>query len=118
MEPLGLIGKFRFNHLHPPFDNPAVRRAILPAFSQEEYMLAANGDDRSLWRTGVGYFCPGTPMASEAGLEALQGQLRSLQQRMEALEPVNMLALEELEQLEARLAELAERLEVLANERQ
>ena len=54
----------------------------------------------------------------EAGLEALQGQLRSLQQRMEALEPVNMLALEELEQLEARLAELAERLEVLANERQ
>ncbi len=71
MEPLGLIGKFRFNHLHPPFDNPAVRRAILPAFSQEEYMLAANGDDRSLWRTGVGYFCPGTPMASDAGLEAL-----------------------------------------------
>jgi chromosome segregation protein len=54
----------------------------------------------------------------EAGLEALQGQLRSLQQRMEALEPVNMLALEELEQLEARLTELAERLEVLANERQ
>jgi chromosome segregation protein len=53
-----------------------------------------------------------------AGLEALQEQLRQLQQRLEALEPVNMLALEELEQLEARLAELAERLEVLASERQ
>jgi len=53
----------------------------------------------------------------EAGLEALQEQLRVIQQRMEALEPVNMLALEELEQLETRLAELRERLEVLGNER-
>ena len=53
----------------------------------------------------------------EAGLEALQEQLRVIQQRMEALEPVNMLALEELEQLETRLTELRERLEVLGNER-
>ena len=54
----------------------------------------------------------------ENGLEALQGELRSLQARMEALEPVNMLALEELEQLETRLAELEERLEVLSKERE
>lgn len=54
----------------------------------------------------------------ENGLEALQAELRSLQQRMEALEPVNMLALEELEQLEARLAELEERLDVLCKERE
>ncbi len=54
----------------------------------------------------------------EAGLAALQEDLRRLQQRMEALEPVNMLALEELEQLEIRLAELEERLEVLSKERQ
>ncbi len=53
-----------------------------------------------------------------AGLEALQQELRSLQQRMEALEPVNMLALEELEQLELRLADLEERLEVLCKERE
>ncbi|MDA0717876.1 MAG: chromosome segregation protein SMC [Cyanobacteria bacterium] len=54
----------------------------------------------------------------EAGLNALQAEQRSLQGRMEALEPVNMLALEELEQLEARLAELEERLEVLSKERE
>ncbi|KEF41519.1 MAG: chromosome partitioning protein ParA [Cyanobium sp. CACIAM 14] len=54
----------------------------------------------------------------QGGLEALQQNLRSLQQRMEALEPVNMLALEELEQLEQRLAELEERLEVLSKERE
>jgi peptide/nickel transport system substrate-binding protein len=71
IEPAGVIGKFRFNHLHPPFNNAAVRRAILPAFSQADYMLAAQGEDRSLWREGVGFFCPGTPMANDAGLEAL-----------------------------------------------
>jgi chromosome segregation protein len=53
-----------------------------------------------------------------AGLGALQTELRSLQVRMEALEPVNMLALEELEQLEQRLADLQERLEVLSKERE
>ena len=54
----------------------------------------------------------------ENGLEALQAELRSLQQRMEALEPVNMLALQELEELEQRLAELQERLDVLCKERE
>jgi len=54
----------------------------------------------------------------EAGLGSLQTELRSLQARMEALEPVNMLALEELEQLETRLADLEERLEVLSKERE
>jgi chromosome segregation protein len=53
-----------------------------------------------------------------AGLEALRDELRSLQQRMEALEPVNMLALEELRELEERLEELEQRLEVLSKERE
>ncbi len=54
----------------------------------------------------------------EAGLEALARELASLQARMEALEPVNMLAIEELEALETRLAELQERLDVLSKERE
>ena len=54
----------------------------------------------------------------EKGLEALQAELKSLQQRMEALEPVNMLALQELEELETRLADLQERLDVLCKERE
>ena len=54
----------------------------------------------------------------ETGLDTLRGELQSLQRRMEALEPVNMLALEELEQLETRLAELEERLDVLSKERE
>ncbi|MBW0179957.1 MAG: chromosome segregation protein SMC [Vulcanococcus sp.] len=54
----------------------------------------------------------------ENGLEALQAELKSLQARMEALEPVNMLALQELEELETRLADLQERLDVLCKERE
>ncbi|MGB1775616.1 MAG: chromosome segregation protein SMC [Synechococcus sp.] len=54
----------------------------------------------------------------EAGLEALQIELQAIQRRMEALEPVNMLALEELEALEQRLNELNERLDVLSQERE
>ncbi|MEB3242898.1 MAG: chromosome segregation protein SMC [Cyanobacteriota bacterium] len=62
---------------------------------------------------------PEVPAAvREAGLEALRRELEQIQKRMEALEPVNMLALDELEQLEQRLADLEERLEVLGRERQ
>ena len=62
---------------------------------------------------------PEVPDAVRAGgLEALQAELRSLQARMEALEPVNMLALDELAQLEQRLDELEQRLDVLNNERE
>jgi peptide/nickel transport system substrate-binding protein len=71
IEPTGLIGILRFNHLHPPFDNPAIRRALLPALSQSDYMIAANGEERDLWNDGVGFFTPRTPMASDDGLAAL-----------------------------------------------
>ena len=54
----------------------------------------------------------------DAGLEALQATLQELQHKMEALEPVNMLALEELEELEQRLGDLGERLDVLSQERE
>jgi peptide/nickel transport system substrate-binding protein len=70
-DPTGLMALCRFNHLHPPFNNAAVRRALLGAVSQADYMTAVIGEDRSLWRDGVGFFPPGTPMASDAGLEAV-----------------------------------------------
>ena len=69
---LGTVGTGIFNHLHPPFNNPAIRRAVLAAMSQEDFMTAAAGTDRSLWRTNVGVFTPETPMANDAGLELLR----------------------------------------------
>jgi chromosome segregation protein len=54
----------------------------------------------------------------QGGLAVLRQELDQIQKRMEALEPVNMLALQELEALEQRLADLEERLEVLGRERE
>ena len=70
-DPAGIIATMRFNQLHPPFDNPAVRRAILGAVTQSDHMEAVAGPDRTLWADGIGYFCPGTPLASTAGMDAL-----------------------------------------------
>ncbi|MBR0657307.1 ABC transporter substrate-binding protein [Roseomonas arctica] len=69
--PLGTFGTGVFNCLHPPFDKPAVRRAVLRAMSQQDFMTAAAGADPSLWRTGVGVFTPETPLATQAGIEAI-----------------------------------------------
>ena len=71
--PTGFMATMRLNHLHPPFDNPAIRRAILHAVTQSDYMTAVQGEDRTTWADGVGYFCPGTPMASAAGMDNLTG---------------------------------------------
>jgi peptide/nickel transport system substrate-binding protein len=70
-DPTGLCAIARFNHLHPPFNNPAIRRALLGAVVQGDYMTAVIGTDRSLWKDGNGFFPPGTPLASEVGMEAL-----------------------------------------------
>jgi peptide/nickel transport system substrate-binding protein len=64
------------NHLQPPFDNPAVRRALLGAIDQTEFMVAAKGPDASLWRVPVGFFPPASPMASDTGMSALTGERR------------------------------------------
>jgi peptide/nickel transport system substrate-binding protein len=70
-DPTGFIGIMRMNHLQPPFNNPALRRAVLPALHQADFMSAVAGSAPGAWRDGIGFFCPGTPMASDAGLEAV-----------------------------------------------
>ncbi|KAA2214762.1 ABC transporter substrate-binding protein [Teichococcus oryzae] len=63
----------RFNQLYPPFDRPAMRRALLGTISQADFMQTVAGTDRALWRDDLGYFLPGTPMASDEGMSALTG---------------------------------------------
>ena len=74
-DPTGIIATMRFNQLQPPFDNATLRRAVLGAVKQADYMQAVSGPDPALWAEGVGYFCPGTPLASAAGMAALSGDL-------------------------------------------
>ncbi len=71
IDPTGVMGTMRFNTTQPPFDDPAVRRALLGAFSQADMMTAVAGDDRALWKDHVGYFCPASAMANREGLGAL-----------------------------------------------
>lgn len=65
----------RFNHLHAPFDNILMRQAILSVVSQTDFMMAANGADfPEYWNDKCGVFAPGSPMASEAGMDKLTGK--------------------------------------------
>jgi peptide/nickel transport system substrate-binding protein len=73
MELLPAVCVMRFNQLHPPFDNKRIRQALLPAIEQADFVMAAVGTESENYRIGTGFFPPGSPMASDAGLEALQG---------------------------------------------
>jgi chromosome segregation protein len=50
-------------------------------------------------------------------LEQLHQELRSIQKRLQAMEPVNMLAIEEYDRTQARLEELSQKLTTLEGER-
>jgi peptide/nickel transport system substrate-binding protein len=69
----GEIGCLRFNHLYPPFDKPAVRRAVLSAINQKDVITAFAGAAPELMKTDVGLFVPGTPLASDVGVEITRG---------------------------------------------
>ena len=69
IEQTGQMACMRLNELNPPFDNPAIRRALLKAVNQRDFMDAVVGTDPKMSHVPVGIFSPGTPMASDAGLE-------------------------------------------------
>jgi peptide/nickel transport system substrate-binding protein len=69
----GWLCMLRFNHLSPPFDNPKLLRALLPAVDQKAYVQAVVGEQTDLGRYPVGFFTDGAPMANKAGLDALSG---------------------------------------------
>jgi len=73
-DPLGNIGSFRLNHMHPPFNDVRIRRAVQIALSQEDYMRAIVGDDTNLWKPCPSFFTPGTALYTETGGEPLKGK--------------------------------------------
>jgi len=73
-DPLGNIGVFRVNHLHPPFNDRRARQALMMATDQSDFMQAIVGGDPALWKTVAGYFPPGTPLFTEQGGEVLKGK--------------------------------------------
>jgi peptide/nickel transport system substrate-binding protein len=75
IDTLGYYAVLRFNHLHPPFNNVGIRRALLGAFSQTDMMAAVAGEDRSMWQAGVGFFTPTSPLANDSGMDVLNSRL-------------------------------------------
>lgn len=73
MELLPAVCVMRFNQLQAPFDNKRIRQALLPAISQANFVMAAVGTDPDSYAVDTGFFPPGSPMASDAGLEPLKG---------------------------------------------
>lgn len=86
----GLIGIFRPNHLTAPFNNPAVRRAVLTAINQMDFMTAVIGEAgipggrANLRREGIGYFAPESPSASNVGLEKLRKSIDAARAELQA----------------------------------
>ncbi|MDA1238712.1 MAG: ABC transporter substrate-binding protein [Proteobacteria bacterium] len=69
-DPLGNIGFMRFNHLLPPFDNLAIRRAAIMSVKQEDYLTGAVGDSK-FWKTCYSVYPCGTPMENDAGSDII-----------------------------------------------
>jgi len=57
VDPFGMQTMLRFNHIHPPFDNEMVRRAVLQTIDQSEYMRVLSDDKRSWGLCRSFYFC-------------------------------------------------------------
>jgi peptide/nickel transport system substrate-binding protein len=73
--PAGNCAVMRLNNLQAPFNNEAVRRAVMMAVNQEDYMSAVYGtDDMSVWRTCFSLFPCNTPYESEDGAGLLKGK--------------------------------------------
>jgi peptide/nickel transport system substrate-binding protein len=66
-DPYNWYGIARFNLMHPPFNNVKLRRALLAAIHQEDYMRAAFGDDQRTWRTCAAMMPCGVKYVTELG---------------------------------------------------
>ncbi len=79
----GTYGVCRFNTLQPPFNNPAIRRAVAMAVNQEDYLRAVAGDDPAGWGVCEGVFTCDTPLANDVGSDLLK--VRNIDRAKQAL---------------------------------
>ncbi len=82
--PQGNESLMRLNCLQPPFNDVAIRRAVLTGVNQEDYMRATFGDDQSLWRTCRSEFPCGTPYETDDNGELMKGDLNAARAALKA----------------------------------
>ncbi|MET4133630.1 peptide/nickel transport system substrate-binding protein [Porphyrobacter sp. MBR-155] len=66
-DPLGTQGMLRMNHLHPPFDNPLARQALLYLIDQRRYLQAMFGNPDMTQACNEFFVC-GSQLGSTAGI--------------------------------------------------
>jgi peptide/nickel transport system substrate-binding protein len=64
-DPFGIQTMLRFNHMHPPFNNPLIRKAVMATVAQSEYMQVTSGQENT--EVCVSFFICGTRFATDAG---------------------------------------------------
>ncbi len=74
-DPKGRLAVMRMNHLHPPFDDVRIRRAVMYSVVQEDYMRASRGDDTADWTTCRSLWPRHTPYYHDAGEALMPGSL-------------------------------------------
>jgi peptide/nickel transport system substrate-binding protein len=70
LNPLGLQYTFRFNVLHPPFNNDKVRQAVFYALNQEDFLKAVIGNP-AYYKVCKSYYPCGSPLETTKGMEGL-----------------------------------------------
>ena len=68
LDKLGYHTIYRFNHLHPPFNNKLIRQAAMYAVGQEDVLKALVGNPK-YYKTCAAVFGCGTPYESSAGAD-------------------------------------------------
>lgn len=75
--PQGRLSILRMNCLQPPFNDVRVRRAVLMAINQEDYMRGSFGDDTSLWKECRSLFPCGTAYETKNGERWMKGDVNA-----------------------------------------
>jgi peptide/nickel transport system substrate-binding protein len=72
-DPFGAVSALRFNSLNPPFNNVRLRRAILEAIEQHDYMQVLVGNAPGAYRTCYAMFACGPSNIREIGSDIMKG---------------------------------------------
>ena len=82
--PTGFNGILRFNHTQPPFNNVAIRRAVMMAVNQADYMAAITGNDPSAFGLCRAVLPCGTPYGRELGVASMPADLTKAKAALKA----------------------------------
>jgi len=72
LNPVGFMVWLRINHLHPPFNDPRAREALLYLVNQQEVLQAIGVRPSEQVPYCPAYFMCGTPLESSAGAKGLR----------------------------------------------